>query len=190
MYNQSNYGVRFDGSYGIDYMMNDIAKEVEKRCLRISCRGKKITLKIMKRQENAKKPLKWNGHGLCHNLSRTREIPGKATRDSHILSTIGMRLLEDLNFEKDEISGLGLVVSALKFDMECQSLNGLNTWWKPNKSHSLSSRRDANDFHSLPGELDFNKNEAEDLKYDLVADENGLQSYGDVTGGSVKEDGK
>lgn len=39
-------------------------------------------------------------------------------------------------------------------------------------------------------ELDFHKNEAEDLKYDLVADENGLQSYGDVTGGSVKEDGK
>ena len=28
------------------------------------------------------------------------------------------------------------------------------------------------------------------MKYDLVADENGLQSYGDVTGGSVKEDGK
>jgi len=25
---------------GIDYMMNGIAKKVEKRCLRISCRGK------------------------------------------------------------------------------------------------------------------------------------------------------
>ena len=52
MYNQSNYGVRFDGPYGIDYMMNGIAKEVEERCLRIFCRGKKIILKIMKRQEN------------------------------------------------------------------------------------------------------------------------------------------
>jgi len=169
-------------------MMNGIAKEVEKRCLRISCRGKKITLKIMKRQENAKEPSKWNGHGLCHNLSRTREIPGKATRDSHILSTIGMRLLEDLNVEKDEIRGLGLVVSALTFDSECQSLNGLNTWLKPNKSDSLSSRRDANKFHSLPREQD--QNEAEDLKCDLVADENSLQSNCDDKDGSVKEDGK
>ena len=66
---------------------------------------KKITLKIKKRQENAKEPSKWNGHGLCHNLSRTREIPGKATRDCHVLSTIIMILLEDLNVEKDKISG-------------------------------------------------------------------------------------
>ena len=77
-------------------MMNGIAKEVVKRRLKISCRGKKFTLKIMKRQDNAKEPSKWNGHGLYHNLSRTRVILGKATRDSHILSTIGMRLIEDL----------------------------------------------------------------------------------------------
>ena len=62
---------------------------------------KKITFKIMKRQQNAKEPSKWNGHGF----SRTREIRGNATRDSSILSTIGMRLIEDLNVEKDEISG-------------------------------------------------------------------------------------
>ena len=104
---------------------------------------KKITLKIMKHEVNAKEPSKWNGHGLCHNHSRTREIPGKATRGSHILSTIGMRLLEDVNVEKDEISGSGLIVSALKFDSECQSLNDLNICWKPNKSDRLSSRRDA-----------------------------------------------
>jgi len=64
-----------------------------------------VILKIMKRQENAKEPSKWNGHGLCHSISRTREIRGKATRDCHILSTIIMILLEDLNVEKDEISG-------------------------------------------------------------------------------------
>mmetsp|Transcript_22627 Transcript_22627/g.28987 ORF Transcript_22627/g.28987 Transcript_22627/m.28987 type:complete len:105 (-) Transcript_22627:150-464(-) len=51
---ECNYGVRFDGPYGIDNIMNGIVKEVEKRCLRICCRGKKLTLKIMKRQENAK----------------------------------------------------------------------------------------------------------------------------------------
>ena len=43
--------------------------------------------------------------------------------------------------------------------------------------------------HSLSRELDFHNHEAEDLKYDLDADENGLQSYGDVAGGSVEEDG-
>ena len=95
--------------------MNGIVKEVEKRCLRICCRGKKLTLKIMKRQENAKEPSKWNGHGF----SRTREIRGNATRDSSILSTIGMRLIEDLNVEKDEINGLGLLVSAFELDSDC-----------------------------------------------------------------------
>ena len=49
----------------------------------------------MKRQENAKEPSKWNGHGLCHSISRTREIPGKATRDCHILSTIIMILADE-----------------------------------------------------------------------------------------------
>ena len=43
--------------------------------------------------------------------------------------------------------------------------------------------------HSLPRELDFHKHDAEDLNIDLVADENVLQTYGDVAGGSVKEDG-
>ena len=41
--------------------------------------------------------------------------------------------------------------------------------------------------HSLPRELDFHNHEAEDLKYDLDAVENGLQRYGDVAGGSVEE---
>jgi DNA repair protein REV1 len=59
---ECNYGVRFDGPYGIDNFMNGLAAEVEKRMEAVGCRGSKLTLKVKQRKQNAKPPPKVRGN--------------------------------------------------------------------------------------------------------------------------------
>ena len=135
---QCNYGVRFDGPYGVDYMMDGLAKEVEKRMAAAEIRGSKITLKIMKSKDATKVPGKFLGHGSCHSLSKCSDI--ELTRDKIILASAGMKLLKMLNVDIHLIRGMGLVVTSLKFDgdTEAQSSSPLSTWLKKNKSVSNS----------------------------------------------------
>lgn len=55
---ECNYGVRFDGPYGIDHFMMGLATEVEKRMEGVACKGTKLTLKIKQRKKGAKPPPK------------------------------------------------------------------------------------------------------------------------------------
>lgn len=106
--NQCNYGVRFNGPYGVDHMMKGLAKEVEKRMSHVSVKGLKITLKLKQRKQGAPPPPKFLGHGSCHSLSRCCGIPsGTATRDGEILFICGMKLFEEMNVSRDEIRGMG-----------------------------------------------------------------------------------
>ena len=72
---ECNYGVRFDGPYGPEHMMNGLSKEVEKRMTSVAVRGSKLTLKIMKSKQPSKMPGKFLGHGLCEHLSKSVDIP-------------------------------------------------------------------------------------------------------------------
>jgi DNA repair protein REV1 len=55
---ECNYGVRFDGPYGIDYFVNGLALEVGKRMEGVGCKGCKLTLKVKQRKTGAKPPPK------------------------------------------------------------------------------------------------------------------------------------
>lgn len=72
---ECNYGVRFDGPYGPEYMLKGLSAEVEKRMKAVAVRGSKITLKIMKSRDPTKIPGKFLGHGLCDALSKSVDIP-------------------------------------------------------------------------------------------------------------------
>lgn len=141
---ECNYGVRFDGPYGVDYMMQGLAKEVETRMAAAEIRGSKLTLKIMKSKDTTKVPGKFLGHGSCHNLSKSTDIP--LTRDKDILASAGMKLLEKLDVNVHSIRGMGLVVTSLKFDgdNEAQSSSPLSTWLKKGKSGTSQTTRHVN----------------------------------------------
>ena len=47
---ECNYGVRFDGPYGVDYMMDGLAKEVQKRMTTVGVLARHITVKVKERQ--------------------------------------------------------------------------------------------------------------------------------------------
>ena len=141
---ECNYGVRFDGPYGVDYMMQGLAKEVETRMSAAEIRGSKLTLKIMKSKDTTKVPGKFLGHGSCHNLSKSSDIP--MTRDKDILSSAGTKLLEKLDVNMHSIRGMGLVVTSLKFDgdNEAQSSSPLSTWLKKGKSGTSQTTNNIN----------------------------------------------
>jgi DNA repair protein REV1 len=50
---QCNYGVRFDGPYGIDFFMRGLANEVHKRMEGVGVKGRRVTLKVKQRKKGA-----------------------------------------------------------------------------------------------------------------------------------------
>mmetsp|Transcript_46152 Transcript_46152/g.69595 ORF Transcript_46152/g.69595 Transcript_46152/m.69595 type:complete len:693 (+) Transcript_46152:232-2310(+) len=139
---ECNYGVRFDGPYGLDYMMLGLAKEVEKRMEYVGVTGKRITLKVMQRKEGASEPAKFLGHGSCHHLSKSRDIPTSTapTRHSNIISDIGMKLFADLGISKDEVRGMGITMSKLSTEAEnaVPGANKMSDWLKQASADSCT----------------------------------------------------
>lgn len=76
--------------------------------------GSKLTLKVKQRKAGAKAPPKFLGHGSCHNLSRSLDLPGGiSTRDSQVFARFGMQLFSELGVDVDDVRGMGLIVSKL-----------------------------------------------------------------------------
>ena len=110
---QCNYGVRFDGPYGVEHMIRGLAKEVERRMEAASVKGKHITLKIKKRKEGEGEALKYLGHGRCYNLSKSCDVTGVAIKDCEDITRLGVTLLKELKVDKNDIRGMGIVISKL-----------------------------------------------------------------------------
>ena len=105
---QCNYGVRFNGPYGVDHMISGLAKEVEKRMVHVGVRGTKVTLKLKQRKPGAAPPPKFLGHGSCFNLSKSCDTPQcVATRDHRIISQCCMGLLSKMDVNAEDIRGVG-----------------------------------------------------------------------------------
>ena len=113
---ECNYGVRFDGPYGVDYMIEKLAAEVSKRMTAVEVRSTKLVLKLMVSKNPGLAPGKFLGHGSCNNLTRSSKTP--LTRESSVISSSAMRLYRQLNIDKDAIRGMGIVMSELKADGE------------------------------------------------------------------------
>jgi len=89
-------------------MVSGLAKEVEKRMEHVGVLGRKVTLKVKQRKTGAKPPPKFLGHGSCHNLSKSSNLPGKVhTRSQATIASAAMELLRQLNVKKDDIRGMG-----------------------------------------------------------------------------------
>jgi impB/mucB/samB family C-terminal domain len=116
---ECSYGVRFDGEYGPDYMISCLAVEVVKRMNAIGVRGgSKVTLKIKRRKQHAKAPMKFLGHGSCDNLSRSCDVPASATTaDSKVLSNLCFTLYRQLGVPKEDVRGMGIVLTKLTFSV-------------------------------------------------------------------------
>ena len=139
---ECNYGVRFDGPYGVDYMMMGLAKEVEKRMTNVRVLGRHITVKVKERQPGAGPPGKFNGCGKCNDHSKSSNLPGNyATRDADLVTREAMMLLTEIGVEKNEIRGIGIVISKLDSEDDNDKPSGMTTWLNSgSKSPSARTR--------------------------------------------------
>jgi len=130
---ECNYGVRFDGPYGVSHMISKLAAEVNKRMTAVEVRSTKLVLKLMVSKNPSLAPGKFLGHGSCNNLTRSSITP--LTRESSVISSSALSLYSQLNIDKDAIRGMGIVMSELKADGdEPTSPTKLTSWLSEAKS--------------------------------------------------------
>lgn len=98
-------------------MITGLCREVEKRMINVGVRGSKVTLKVKQRKQGARPPPKFLGHGSCHNLSKSRDVTGgRATRDHKKFADMALELFDALKVPKDDVRGMGIVISNLVAD--------------------------------------------------------------------------
>ena len=136
---ECNWGVRFNGPFGVDYMMQGLAKEVQNRMVKAAVRGSKLVLKVMKSKDPSKIPGKFLGHGLCDSLSRSSEMT--LTRDKDVIFLAAMKLYEKLGVNDSSIRGIGIVINSLISDDEVSTVNSspskLSEWLQKDRSATI-----------------------------------------------------
>jgi DNA repair protein REV1 len=148
---ECNYGVRFNGPYGVDYMMQGLSKEVQNRMARAAVRGSKLVLKIMKSKDPTKIPGKFLGHGQCDSLSRSAEVT--LTRDKDVIYSTAMKLYEKLSVNDSSIRGLGIVMNSLKSDVEVENLDSspskLSEWLQKDTTGTKNGSHKSCEMHEI-----------------------------------------
>jgi hypothetical protein len=98
-------------------MIQGLCQEVANRMTKVGVKGVKVTLKVKQRKADAPPPPKFLGHGSCHNLSKSAGIKaGVATRDWKCFYEVASNIYSDLNVDKMDVRGMGIVISKLVAD--------------------------------------------------------------------------
>ncbi|RMZ53657.1 hypothetical protein APUTEX25_003191, partial [Auxenochlorella protothecoides] len=108
-----NWGVRFDSPQDATRFLGKLAEEVWTRMGAAGVQGRSLTLKLKKRKEGVYNPVKFMGHGICDNLSRTHTFH----RPAHSAATIhraACDMLTSLHVPHADIRGIGLGMSKLE----------------------------------------------------------------------------
>jgi DNA repair protein REV1 len=177
---QCNYGVRFNGPYGVDHMLEGLAKEVGRRMETVAVKGAKVTLKAKQRKTGAAPALKFLGHGSCHNLSKSLDTPdGMVTRDWKVMYRLCTTLYAELGVAKEDVRGMGLTLSKLVSDDSIasdpkESKQSITNWFsgKPASREKSDLASDTN-FEDAAGdvaerELSANVGESLDDEGDVI----------------------
>ncbi|KAI1810567.1 impB/mucB/samB family protein [Poronia punctata] len=109
-----NWGIRFISQEEAEEFVYNLCKELEKRLLNESVRGKQFTMKIMKRSPDAPlDPPKHLGHGKCDTFSKSVSF-GVATHDYQVLGKEAVSILRSYNFSPGDLRGLGVQLTKLE----------------------------------------------------------------------------
>eukprot|EP00520_Triparma_pacifica_P007624 CAMPEP_0118664196 /NCGR_PEP_ID=MMETSP0785-20121206/17862_1 /TAXON_ID=91992 /ORGANISM="Bolidomonas pacifica, Strain CCMP 1866" /LENGTH=242 /DNA_ID=CAMNT_0006558043 /DNA_START=28 /DNA_END=753 /DNA_ORIENTATION=- len=95
---ECNYGIRFNGPYGPDYLVKGLVEEVVRRCKDNGVAGgEQVTLKLKHRHPDAEnKTYKFNGHGWCTNHSSSAKVLVRDSKDVEKLNSVCWQLYRDL----------------------------------------------------------------------------------------------
>ncbi|XAR52878.1 DNA-directed DNA polymerase [Bertholletia excelsa] len=108
-----NWGVRFNHLKDCQHFITNLCKEVSLRLQGCGVQGRSFTLKVKKRRQDAKEPVKYLGCGDCENLSHSVTVP-MATDDVDLIQRITTQLFGSFHIDVKDIRGMGLQVSKLE----------------------------------------------------------------------------
>ncbi|EEC44241.1 predicted protein [Phaeodactylum tricornutum CCAP 1055/1] len=178
-----NYGVRFDGPYGVDYMIDGLAKEVSKRMENVGTKGIRVTLKIKQKKAAAPPPPKFLGHGSCHNLSKSIDTRNSVpTREWAEISHLCQAMFVELQVDLEDVRGMGIVLSKLTPDMGTalkmpDSNQCMRKWFQsvPDTNRNSFSTFDGDDLKGLIGKQQhFSEEQARDDDLGIPTTKDGI----------------
>jgi hypothetical protein len=92
--------------------IRDLAVEVANRMKKLGLEGLMITFKAKKRAENAPEPVKFLGHGIADNASKSVALL-EPTSDAIIIERNCIKLFESLQIPCEDVRGLGIHLTKL-----------------------------------------------------------------------------
>ena len=108
-----NYGIRVETIKELDLFLLNLCKELEKRMNTENVTGSLLTLKLKERSENAaKEPIKYMGHGICENISKSMHLV-KTSNSAAVMHSKVMSLVTSMTLKPSDIRGVGVQMSKL-----------------------------------------------------------------------------
>ena len=121
-----NYGIRVETIKELEVFLLNLCKELDKRMKVEKVSGSLVTLKLKERSENAAvEPIKYMGHGICDNVSKSVNI-ANATNEGSIIHSKVMSLVNSMTLIPADIRGIGVQISKLKdSSLECRGASNI-----------------------------------------------------------------
>ena len=109
-----NWGVRFETQEQAEEFVESLCGELQRRLLKEAVRGKQMTMKIMRRAQDAPlDPPKHLGHGKCDTYNKSIVL-GVATNSKDVLAKEALSILRSHRFSPGELRGLGVQMTKLE----------------------------------------------------------------------------
>lgn len=107
-----NWGMRFESEENEKEFVKGLSKEVSERLEKLGLKGKTITVKIMKKSDNAGEARKHLGHGIADAFSKSYTLSA-FTRDPEIINKYAYSMLKSFNFSYLDMRGFGIQMTRL-----------------------------------------------------------------------------
>ncbi|KAF7547955.1 hypothetical protein G7046_g8841 [Stylonectria norvegica] len=109
-----NWGIRFINQAEAEEFVHNLCKELEKRLVNEQVKGKQLTMKIMRRCQDAPlDPEKHLGHGKCDSFNKSATF-GVATNSCEVIGKEAVSILRSFKFSPGDLRGLGVQMTKLE----------------------------------------------------------------------------
>ncbi|CAN4112143.1 unnamed protein product [Withania somnifera] len=165
-----NWGVRFKDLKDVQHFLLNLCKEVSLRLQGCGVMGRKFTLKIKKRRDDAGEPVKYLGCGVCDNLSHSVTVP-MATDDVDVLERIVSQLFTTSHVDVEDIRGMGLHVSKLETadsSKQGKERHSIRSWLTAASAKTNNKKRSSS--HEKGADADNRKNSVDVCQAQLQGD--------------------
>ena len=177
-----NYGIRFKTAAEAEQFLAQLSEEVAARMARLGLLGRTVTLKLMVRAADApEETAKYNGHGVCDNLSRSVTLASATCSPQAICKEV-TSLMKTLGAKPGDLRGIGITVSKLEPKAANKTIanNSILKFVRPNTKQDNTNMSVQSD-SSKPDPNDDNDEDDNEVRSDTtVPKTNDISNFLDV----------